>query len=286
MSYLSLSPAGRRYGLYWQSLSHPARMLTALRVAPETPLPAKAATSQWKGPTRDQGQEGSCTGQMGAAMRDLLYRKMFLFEKDKSVAAAGFKASASFVYKCNLIADGVLGTDAGSSIYQTVVSLNEKGAALESEEPYSDTDFSVAPTAEQYTEGLIYKGGSHHFLPDLISMKACIASQYSFGFGIQVYDSFESAWPVPGFMPMPDTKTEKLLGGHAQHVLDYDDTIEFPDGSVGGFLVQNSWGSPDVWTSGIDAPGHTDGGCYWMPYKFINAGLANDAQIIHLGGPW
>ena len=286
MSFLPLSPAGRRYGLYWQSLSHPARTLTALRVAPSTPLPAKASTSQWKGPTRNQGQEGSCTGQMGASMRDLLYRKLYLFEKDKTVASDQFQASASFVYKCNLIADGTLGTDAGSSIYQTVCSLNQKGSALESEEPYSDADYSTPPCAAQYAEGLIYKGGAHHFLPDLISMKACIASGYSFGFGIQVYESFEGQWPTPGFMPMPDTKAEQLLGGHAQHVLDYDDTIQFPDGKVGGFLVQNSWGTPGIWASGINAPGHTDGGCYWMPYEFINAGLTNDAEIIHLGPAW
>jgi len=89
-------------------------------------------------------------------------------------------------------------------------------------------------------------------------------------------------------MPVPDPNTEQLLGGHAQPVFDYDDTLEFPDGNVGGFLIQNSWGSD--W--GISAPGRNDGGFYWMPYAFVegsdpkNGPFVNDAWVIHLGPAW
>ena len=77
-------------------------------------------------------------------------------------------------------------------------------------------------------------------------------------------------------------ETEQILGGHAQHVLDYDDTIMFPSGDKGGLFIQNSWGSE--W--GISAPGRTDKGCYWMPYRFVTSGFASDAWIIHLGPAW
>lgn len=224
----------------------------------------------------------SCTGQMGAEIRDLLYRAQFKYEKDQSVAATSFEASASFVYKNNLIADGDLGTDAGSSIHQTFITLNQRGACLESVEPYSDADYSTAPSPAQYANANIYRPGAYHYLPDLTAMKSCIASGYSFGFGIMVYSSFESNWKKPGMMPLPDPTKEQLLGGHAQHVMDYDDDIEFPDGSKGGLFIQNSWGSG--W--GISAPGRSDGGCYWMPYAFVTSGLADDAWTIHLGKAW
>jgi len=283
---LPISPAGRRYGRFRDNPYSPAKTRLLLTAPTGTVLPPKAATSQWMGLIRNQGQEGSCTGQMGAEIRDLLYRKLYLFEQNKSVAPASFEASASFVYKCNLIANGNLGQDAGSTIHQSFITLNQYGACLDSEETYSDSDFTTPPTAVQYTDALIYKGGAYHTLADLPTIKACIASGYSCGFGIDVYSSFEGTWAEPGFMPMPNTSTEQLLGGHAQHGMDYDDTIEFPDGSTGGVLVQNSWGGSDIWPMGISAPGRTDGGCYWMPYGFFNSVCVSDIWMIHLGAAW
>lgn len=286
MTYLPISPAGRRYGLYPDNEFHPAKTLLKYSIAPSIILLPKGSTSQWMGPIRNQGQEGSCTGQMGAAVRDLLYRKLYQFEHNKLVAPESFKSSAAFIYKCNLIADGDLGVDAGSTIHQTFITLNQKGACLESEAPYSDTDFSVAPTEEQFARAMIYRGGAYHYIPDLHTIKACIQSGYSGGFGISVYSSFEDEWKEPGFMPMPDEDKEEMLGGHAQHWLDYDDTIKFPDGTEGGVLIQNSWGGSDIWPNGISAPGRSDGGCYWMPYAFIQQGFATDAWMIHLGPAW
>jgi hypothetical protein len=47
-----------------------------------------------------------------------------------------------------------------------------------------------------------------------------------------------------------------------------------------------------VWEQGIDAPGHSDGGCYWMPYAFVtgndptNGPFVSDSWINHTGTPW
>jgi len=288
MSFLPVSAGGRRYGRFRDNPNHPARTLRLFQADPAVVLPSKADVWRFKGPTRDQGQEGSCTGQMGAELRDALYRQFFTSEVNQSVPADRFEASAEFIYLCNLIADGNLGADAGSSIHQTFISLNQKGACLNSQMPYSDSQYSTPPTAEQFADGLVYKGGAYHYIPDLATMKSVIASGYSFGFGISVYQSFESDWAQPGMMPVPDITTEQLLGGHAQHVMAYDDTLVFPDSSVGGLGVQNSWGSG--W--GISAPGHSDGGCYWMSYKFVelndpnNGPAVSDAWVMHLGAPW
>jgi C1A family cysteine protease len=246
----------------------------------------------FKGPTRDQGQEGSCTGQAGAEKVDLDYRQ-FSDWPDRSIDPAKFDTSAEFVYLCNLIGDGDLGTDAGSSLHQTAITISQRGACQNSVMLYSDSQFSTPPSAAQYAAAQIYRMEPYHYLPDLQSMKSCLAPSaagpgHSFIFGINVYDSFEGDWAVPGFMPMPNLSAEQLQGGHAQHVIGYDDTIEFPDGSKGGLLVQNSWGSD--W--GINAPGHTDGGCYWMPYAFVNlvdpvnGPCASDGWISHTGPAW
>jgi C1A family cysteine protease len=206
-------------------------------------------------------------------------------------------ASASFIYKCNLVADGDLGTDAGSTLHQTAMTISQKGVATNTVEPYNDNDYTTPPTTAQYTDGALYRMEPYHFLPDLQSMKACLAPSaagpgHSFIFGINVYDSFESDWLEPGFMPVPNLSSESYLGGHAQHVIGYDDTIKFPDGNRGGLFVQNSWGDKSVWTQGIDAPTFTDGGCYWMPYTFVtgndpnNGAFASDAWINHTGPIW
>ena len=302
MSFLPISPAGRRYGRFPDNPFSPARKLRARLGDPAIVLPATAMElCAYKGPTRDQGQEGSCTGQAGAAKIDLDYRQ-FADWPDRSVLPKTLEVSAEFIYLCNLIADGDLGTDAGSSLHQTAMTISKNGACTSAAMPYSDTQFSTPPDAAQYANGLLYKMDPYHFLPDLQSMKACLAPSaagpgHSFIFGINVYDSFENPWPTPGFMPMPNLNTEQLQGGHAQHPIGYDDTIEFPaaysnSGLVGGLFVQNSWGDKSVWADGIDAPGHADGGCYWMPYAFItgsdpsNGPFASDAWINHTGPIW
>lgn len=297
MSFLPLSPAGRRYGRFPDNPHSPARRLLAQPADPAIIMPATAmGLCQYKGPTRDQGQEGSCTGHAGAEKVDLDYRRYWDGWPDHSIPPGKFEASAEFVYLCNLIADGDLGTDAGSSLQQTALSLNQKGACTNAGMPYSDNQYSTAPDAAQYANGLLYRMRAHHYLPDLQAMKACLAPNpagpgRSFIFGFSVYDSFEGTWAKPGFMPMPNLKTEQLLGGHANHALGYDDTIVFPDGSKGGIFCQNSWGDKNVWPQGIDAPGHTDGGMYWMPYAFftgndpVNGLFVSDAWVNHTGAP-
>lgn len=277
-----MSTRGIVYNLKRDDQHSPERIAGQLKAIKGVVPPPKATTSQWMGPIRNQYSKGSCTGQMGAEIRDLSYRKLYLFEKDKTVPPATFMSAADFVYLSNLLADGDLGQDAGSTIHQTFRTLNQKGACLESQDPYSVTNVSTPPTPAQCAEALVYKLGPYHNLPGLLEIKLCIASGYSCGFGINVYESFEGlVLEKTGYMPMPKSN-EQLLGGHAQHCLDYDDDIKFPDGNVGGLLIQNSWGTD--W--GISAPGRSDRGCYWMPYAFVDGTNVTDIWMIHEGKAW
>src|ERR1017187_9898825 len=102
MSFIPLSPAGRRYGRFPDNPFSPARKLRALPANPAIVLPPTAMElCAYKGPTRNQGQEGSCSGQAGAEKIDLDYRQFSAGWPDRSVAAAQFQASAEFVYLCN-----------------------------------------------------------------------------------------------------------------------------------------------------------------------------------------
>jgi hypothetical protein len=270
---LSLSPGGRRYGRYPDNPQSPARLLLAM-APPITKLSSAVDLAKYMGPIRDQGQEGSCTGQMGAELRDWLYRAFFRFENNRSVPADQFRSSASFIYKCNLIADGDLGQDVGSTIHQTFITLNRKGSCLEDLAPYHVGDVSAPPTSDQYAGAQVYRGGAYHYLPTLEIMKSCLASGYPFGFGIEVYESFESGeLASTGIMPMPGPN-EQFLGGHAQLVLGYDDSMKI-HGLTGGLFIQNSWGK-----------GWGRQGCYWMPYAYVTAGHCSDAWMMHLGPAW
>ena len=95
-------------------------------------------------------------------------------------------------------------------------------------------------------------------------MKQSIIEGFPFVFGINIYESFESEIvKKTGFVPMPDTKNEKLLGGHAIMTVMFDD-----DKKIIG--CRNSWGVE--WG---------DKGYFYLPYDFIlNKDLASDFWII------
>ena len=276
---LPLSPGGRRYGRYLDNANNPSRIRLMKSTATSVVLPAKASVAQFMGFIRDQGQAGSCTGQLGAEITDLMYRSRnasFPSSETKSVTASNFEASAEFVYINNLIADGNLGQDAGSTIYQTFLTLHQYGSCLNSQEPYTDavSVLSTPPTSAEYTEALINKLGTLSHLPNLREIKSTIASGYSAGIGLNVFTSFESnEMTNTGIMPMPNL-SDQYLGGHAAHVVAYDDTKSFisvGNDHPGGVFIQNSWGSQ--W--GISAPGRTDRGCYWMPYAYFDANVSD-----------
>ena len=83
------------------------------------------------------------------------------------------------------------------------------------------------------------------------------------GFGISVYESFESsAVAKSGKVPMPKPK-EKMLGGHAILAVGYDDTQR-------RFIIRNSWG-PDWGVKGY----------FTLPYEYVlDSNLADDFWTI------
>jgi len=95
-------------------------------------------------------------------------------------------------------------------------------------------------------------------------MKQSIIDGFPFVFGINIYESFESNnVKNTGFVPMPNTSTEQLLGGHAIMAVMFDDDKKI-------FGCRNSWG-----------PDWGDKGYFYLPYDYIlNPDLASDFWIV------
>jgi C1A family cysteine protease len=105
---------------------------------------------------------------------------------------------------------------------------------------------------------------------DLETMKTIIASGYLVGFGFDVYSAFMTQKMANTGLLCKPTAAEQLEGGHAVCLVGYDDHKVMPDGSVGAFLVRNSWGT--AW--GI-------GGYFWMAYNYVgDTSLASDFWCI------
>lgn len=80
--------------------------------------------------------------------------------------------------------------------------------------------------------------------------------------GLTLYASFEAKTTLAtGVIPMPK-RNEQVLGGHAVILVGYDDAKQT-------FILQNSWGT-----------GVGDKGFFYLPYKYVDIGLASDIWAI------
>jgi C1A family cysteine protease len=133
------------------------------------------------------------------------------------------------------------------------------GICPETEEPYDITKFTQSPTQQDLADAQKYKISEYHRVNDLTMLKTALAEGQPVVIGINVYSSFESnEVATTGIVPMPNTETEQLLGGHAVLVVGYDETKEWA-------IVRNSWG--------ID---WGEKGYFYLPYQYWTAGLVTD----------
>ena len=263
---LPASRANRRYGAIRDAADHRDKVmrLSAVRALP---LPPSCDESQWLGPVRDQGDEGSCVGHGWAGHADWLFRKF-------GPSHFSLNLSPQFVYyKCREM-DGTLPDDAGSEVRTGAKVFNQFGICPEANDPYGPLTMNEEPTPLALSAALNYQGGAYHRLPTILDMKCCLASGYCFVDGMQVFQSFESNYvDGSGNVPMPQAD-ENLLGGHCTLTIGYDDNHKNLDGSFGAIHKRNSWGSN--WG---------DGGNFWLPYDYV-ARYVTDAWILHLGKAW
>lgn len=226
---------------------------------------------QWLGPRKDQGDEGSCTGNAGTGAGEWINRKYM-------TAWGTLQFSAQFTYENELIRNGDFPQDNGSDGVTLCESMILDGLCEESLDPYVAGQI-VQPTPEQIANAKKYTLGAFHGLVGSQTAWSVLAdaTPWPVLIGFTVYQSFESTWATTGAMPVPDTTKESVLGGHEVFTIgcDLGDTAQIrPAGSPPSYLVANSWG--EAWE--LD-------GLFWMPAQILDA-QDTDLKIAHSGAPW
>jgi len=204
-------------------------------------------------PIENQGNLGSCTGQSIAGAIELLNKRN---GKPTDV-------SRLFIYYYERLILGTVNYDSGAYIRDGIKATNKYGASLESLWPHDIRKFRQEPINEAKTDGLKRKVTRYERVADFNGCIDALTNGYPVVIGFYVYESFMSATVArTGKMPYPNTKRERLLGGHAVLLVGYDKTKKV-------FIVRNSWGTS--WG---------DRGYFYMPFDVIKPNMSSDYWII------
>ena len=204
-------------------------------------------------PIENQGSLGSCTGQAIAGAIELLNKRN---GKPTDV-------SRLFIYYYERVLLGTVNYDSGAYIRDGIKATNKYGASLESLWPHDIRKFKNEPILEAKTDALKRKVTRYERVEDFNGCIDALTNGYPVVIGFYVYDSFMSASVAKtGNMPYPNTKRERLLGGHAVLIVGYNKTKKV-------FIVRNSWGTS--WG---------DKGYFYMPFDVVKPDMSSDYWII------
>jgi C1A family cysteine protease len=204
-------------------------------------------------PIESQGSLGSCTGQAIAGAIELLNKRN---RKPTDV-------SRLFIYYYERLLLGTVNYDSGAYIRDGIKATNHYGASLESYWPYDIRKFKQEPISEAKTDALKRKVTRYERVLDFNGCIDALSNGYPVIMGFRVYDSFMSRNVAKtGIMPYPNTKREKLLGGHAVLLVGYNKTKKV-------FIARNSWGTN--WG---------DKGYFYMPFDILKPNMSTDYWII------
>ena len=211
-------------------------------------------------PIENQDTLGACTGHGIAGIMEWLENKTGWTENKEGNKF--FRISRLFVYYNERKMEGTIDQDAGASIADGISSGQTIGYANECLWPYVESNFTVEPPQEAYHDAMNHRIASTQGIATVDDMINCLATGFPFVVGISVYDSFESETVAQtGVVPMPDTSTENLLGGHCIGVFGFDKLKQV-------FICRNSWG-----------PNWGDKGYFYLPYQYL-AQLSSDAHKV------
>jgi C1A family cysteine protease len=202
----------------------------------------------------DQGNLGSCTGNAIAGAIELLHKR-----QNRTL-----DISRLFIYYYERLFIGKVNYDSGAYIRDGIKACYTYGAPTENLWPYNISKFRTQPVKEAITDAAKRKVTSYQRVSDFNGVIDAITSGYPVTVGFSVYSSFDS--PIvakTGIMPYPNTKKEKLLGGHAVLIVGYNKNNNT-------FIARNSWGTS--WG---------DKGYFYMPFQVIqNTSMSSDFWVI------
>jgi C1A family cysteine protease len=239
-------------------------------------LPSKVDLQPWCSPVENQGMLGSCTANAGVGVMEYFERRAFGKHID---------ASRLFLYKVtrNLIH---LTGDTGAYLRTTMAAMRIFGVPPTEYWPYDTDLFDEEPPAFCYAFAQNYQAIQfYRFDPPgtdyrkmLDKIKLFLAAGLPSMFGFTVYNSISEA-ESSGMIPYP-SPVDWVEGGHAVVAVGYDDNIKIKGRgrgakeTKGAMLLRNSWGT-----------GWGDNGYGWLPYRYVEEGLAIDWWSL-LRGEW
>lgn len=205
-------------------------------------------------PIENQGNLGSCTGQAIAGAIELLNKRN---NKPTDV-------SRLFIYYYERLILGTVNYDSGAYIRDGIKATNHYGASLESYWPYDIRKFRLEPITEAKSDALTRKVTRYERVTNFNGCIDALSNGYPIIMGFHVYTSFMSRNVTrTGIMPYPNTRRERLLGGHAVLLVGYDKIKKV-------FIARNSWGTS--WG---------DRGYFYMPFQVVtNTSMSSDYWII------
>ena len=104
--------------------------------------------------------------------------------------------------------------------------------------------------------------------------KSMLVAGYPVIFGFSVPTAMVEG-DFDGFLRFPPVD-DGYVGGHCVYSDCYSDGIMVPgEKNPGALLVVNSWGT------GFGLKGENTG-CFWLPYRFVEAGIASDFYAMRL----
>jgi len=206
----------------------------------------------------DQGQLGCCAGnEISNALRYCL----------KKEHAIDFQPSRLFIYYFARMIDGSpVAQDTGITIKAGMTCVQKFGACNEIKWPYYISKYQFQPSKDAIADSKTHIPNftCTRVPQDLMSIKHALFSGFPIIVGISVYSSLECESTITtGEIPMPNTSSETLNGGHCVSLYGYDDTTK-------RFIMMNSWG--------ISVGQH---GWFTIPYEYIlNSDLCCDLWTI------
>lgn len=219
---------------------------------PKSNLPAKVDLRPFFTPVKDQGAIGSCSAFSIVGIFEYILKRNSINETD---------LSESFVYYNVRKANNKETEDTGSSLFEVITSITDKGVCHERFCPYTET-LDVSPSQEAYDDALNNKIiKALNVKNSLEDLKSALSEGYPVAISLKIYDSFE---PVEGFISRPTSEDMAgESGNHAMILCGYSEEEKI-------FIVRNSWGTR-----------FGDRGYCYIPYSYISdSNLMNVACII------
>lgn len=202
----------------------------------------------------NQGNLGSCTGNAIAGAIELLHKR-----QNRTL-----DISRLFIYYYERVLIGTVNYDSGAYIRDGIKVCYKYGAPTENLWPYNISKFRTVPPKTALIDAAKRKVTSYQRAIDFNAVIDAITSGYPVTIGFSVYSSFDTNIVArTGIMPYPDTKKERLLGGHAVLLVGYNKNNNT-------FIARNSWGTN--WG---------DRGYFYMPFQVIqNNKMSSDFWVI------